>query len=345
MFSMSDIRKYAFFHFKKSLIRLAVAAIVGLILVDSFVLDVYYTTGRSGDKDHYLYISFTTFFLFFSFLAMVMPILELHPFHNRCALDTFFSIPCKRSSLLLTHIFNGALQILIILILTCTWTAIRFIKFPEIEVFNMLPFFIGILSLSLAFYFINCFAFLTANRIIDGVILTLLFIGVPLALLVFMIEIADSLGRFSETEFFNLSAPLNMMILTEYFEDLFSDSNWRIDNAVLSTGVNLGILFTIFLGLAAIVLCVWLFKKKKAEKAGAISDAWWGYPFLIPFLGFNLVIYFGSFLWGVLVGIMAFIGYVIYRRSARLKIHEWILIGAITILGCIPENLIKLLLP
>ncbi len=341
---MTNTGKYFLFHFKKTLIRLAVIVLAGLILTDGTVLSWYNSQTPAGVSTIYYNVNFYMMCFYYALVALVVPILELASFHNKCALDTFFSVPIRRTSLVLTHMTNGALQISISLFLSCFWATVKIAKIPDVILFNMLPFFLGMLLLMLAYYSVNCFAFLSANRVVDGALLAVLYTGVPIALYIFAERVMDSLDLYSRNGVFNISPVISMSALTDYFEHLFSSGGYRYSPPIFTFAENLSVLLSILIGFAAVLLSIWLFCRKRAEKAGGISDAWWGYPILVPFFGFNLVMHGGSFLWGVFVGIMVFIGYVIYRRSPRLRIHEWILLGIITLIGILDVDFIEMFL-
>ena len=79
------------------------------------------------------------------------------------------------------------------------------------------------------------------------------------------------------------------------------------------------------IGIAAAVGYVYRFAKKGAEKAGEISESWFGYRILIPIYGYCLIFLttesfvsvFSVLYW--LIFALMIIGYVVYRRSFRLK--------------------------
>ena len=74
------------------------------------------------------------------------------------------------------------------------------------------------------------------------------------------------------------------------------------------------------IGIAAAVGYVYRFAKKGAEKAGEISESWLGYKILIPIYGYCLIFLVSDFsVLSWLIFALMIIGYVVYRRSFRLK--------------------------
>lgn len=87
------------------------------------------------------------------------------------------------------------------------------------------------------------------------------------------------------------------------------------------------------IGIASAVGYVVAFVKKGAEKAGEISSSLFGYKLLIPIYGYSLLMLFDWLEFDsldfmvVLIFIAMVIGYIIYRRSFRLKASDLIFTG------------------
>jgi hypothetical protein len=86
-----------------------------------------------------------------------------------------------------------------------------------------------------------------------------------------------------------------------------------------------------FLWLAVYVACAYgyfrTFARKGVEKAGEVSDTWFGYRLLIPIYGFMMVRQGGFDILTVLWLIMMFIGYIIYRRGMRFTKSDIIVLA------------------
>ena len=214
---MTNTGKYSLFHFKKTLVRLAVIILAGLIVTDATILSYYKSKMINGTTSIYYNVNFYVMYFYYVLVAIVVPFLELRSFHNKCALDTFFSVPIRRTSLLLSHMTNGALHIAISLLLSCFWATVKIARIPDVILYNMLPFFLGMLLLTLAYYSINCFAFLSANRAGDGAMLAFLYTWVPIAFYIVYERILDRLKVYTRDAIFHFSPVISMSTLSDYF--------------------------------------------------------------------------------------------------------------------------------
>ena len=80
------------------------------------------------------------------------------------------------------------------------------------------------------------------------------------------------------------------------------------------------------IGIAAAVGYFVTFVKKGAEKAGEISNSWFGYKLLIPLYGYSLLLQYDSLdFMTVAICILMVIGYVVYRRGFKLKLSDIII--------------------
>ena len=87
------------------------------------------------------------------------------------------------------------------------------------------------------------------------------------------------------------------------------------------------------IGVACAIGYFYTFKKKGAQLAGEISNSWFGYRLLIPIYGYSLHLLTGiEGLLTILIFAAMIIGYIIYRRSFKLKTSDLI----VTACGIIP---------
>ena len=86
------------------------------------------------------------------------------------------------------------------------------------------------------------------------------------------------------------------------------------------------------IGIAAAVGYVVSFAKKKAEKAGEISDSLFGYRILIPIYGLGLIFEMRSLsglnILSLLSWILMIVGYIICRRGFKFKTSDIVIMAA-----------------
>ena len=75
--------------------------------------------------------------------------------------------------------------------------------------------------------------------------------------------------------------------------------------------------------------------EKKAENAEQISSSWWGYKTLVPVYVFTISAQTTSWVGWCVTFIAAFVGFVVYRRSLKLKTVDWISLAVALLLGII----------
>ena len=83
------------------------------------------------------------------------------------------------------------------------------------------------------------------------------------------------------------------------------------------------------IGVASAVGYFVSFMQKGAEKAGEISDSWFGYKLLIPLCGYSLMLLLGEvdFIVMLIIFALMVVGYIVYRRSFRFKVSDYIFAG------------------
>jgi hypothetical protein len=206
----------------------------------------------------------------------------------------------------------------------------------------MLPYYFLSLLLGTVIYSVFMFLFNEGNTVADGVLFCLLWI--------FLLNIASYtvISQCLEQKLWPTSVVMNLTDwgiiytpinhLTVLFQDLIEinhPSQW--DRSVVSIKEHCYMFFVWgAVGIAAAIGYVLRFVKKGAERAGEISTSWLGYRILIPIYGYCLILLTASDSGPSTMSLLTFalmiIGYVIYRRSFRLKKSDIIVTAA----GLIP---------
>ena len=88
----------------------------------------------------------------------------------------------------------------------------------------------------------------------------------------------------------------------------------------------------IVVGIGSALGFVFTFGKPRAEKTQEVSESWVGSKLLIPLYAIAGMISFGD-VFVLVVFILAFVGYIIYRKGFHLKKWDWIMLGLLIPVG------------
>ncbi|MDR2828059.1 MAG: hypothetical protein LBV51_01395 [Acholeplasmatales bacterium] len=271
-------------------------------------------------------LSFVFVFIRFSFLK------------NKKEIDLYYSLPIKRSHIILTQTLFGLVQ------LVGAYTIAYWVGFIVLltrqNSFNLLPF--------LPFYFafipviIVCFLsgiviFLRANSVVDGILFVIMLIGLSYMLVLFITIKNPTFNNKNNNLLYLLEIHLIPAGIYNYFYTSInglqlsqliqkSEVGAVIGNIMLYAGGALG-------GYTATILTV---NNEKTENIGRTSDFIIGYKALIPIYSLLIILLFNDLIISLVVSILfSFVMYVIYRRSAKFKLADYICIASSIILGII----------
>lgn len=335
---MTTFKRYVLYRIKNSVLRTLIFTILSILVTQTVIRDCI-DLSRVENRTSGLFI----FATILGIVASLIPFIELAGFKNRRNLDTLFFFPIKREKMALAVYISGLFQVIVIY--TVTYVAGALFLATNTDYFAlgyMLPYYFLSLLLGAVIYSVFMFLFIEGNTVADGVLICLLWI--------FLLNIASytvirqcveqklwpTSTAMNLTEWGIIYTPINH--LTVLFQDLIEinhPSRW--DRSVVSIKEH-SYMFFVWgaVGIAAAIGYVFRFAKKGAEKAGEISTSWLGYRILIPIYGYCLILLTASDSGPSTMSLLAFvlmiIGYVIYRRSFRLKKSDIIVTAA----GLIP---------
>ena len=335
---MKIFSKYLGYRLEKSVPRTLIFAIIALAI--NFVT-VSESIGRSSVAYNETGIYILAIIL--GGLCTLIPILELSDFKNRRNLDTLFVFPINRWKMALVHYVSGLVQTVSVysLCFFSTWIYLEF----QTDYFALgYMFFYYILSLlvGIGIYSIFCFLFSQGNTEADGILFCFLWIF-ALFIVGWEIRVEFLKSFIFDTEYWESSAnfasdwgmiysPLNN--LTVIFQDLIEvnqhSQEYYSTGAYAARYMSDCYMFFVWgaLGIAATVGYFITFIKKGAEKAGEISDSWFGYRVLIPAYGYSLLLMFDlDMIMTVLVFALMIGAYVVYRRGFKFKPSDIIVTG------------------
>ena len=339
---MKTILRYFKHHAKDSLIRLAIITFICLVIVTLVTNGVNETyirqTERSLELTQYGYYESDWaldpqlgYFVAISvILTTLLPMLELSCFNNRRYLDSAFSFPISRISLISVNLINGFLQFLIAYTVSFIWYAITLlpcvskISYPALWSF----FFISLLC-SLFYYSVNAFFFSICNSSVDGFLTASAcqFILCPL-----LLTLDDMFNQHITEESVLTILWMPLVYTCNYFTrvskgyEATPDFETNNPYAMLIYLIVIPILTALF-----VAGTLYFFNKRRAESAGEISRTAFSYATLIP-VCVAMLIYWALNAEATIISLFALIfstvGYIIYRRSVKLKIFDIIVIAA-----------------
>lgn len=277
--------------------------------------------------------------------ATVIPVLETAGFKNRRNLDTLYFLPINRFNLALAHYISGLIQLLVIYTVSFIGAIPILLGYAEhFSLIHLIPYYFLSLLIGIIMYSFFIFVFGKANTVADGIICGILWMfAAALCMEASFGIIQEYFGvTLRGTEFYYhidkigiwgiVYVPINN--LTMIYQDIIET---RADNFKKQVEAIRELSYMFWVWGGAAVACVYgyfrEFIKKGAEKAGEISDSWFCYKLLIPIYGIAgaIVLDFMDNVTGIIIVILAVIGYVIYRRSFMLKKYDIVNIAVITV--------------
>ena len=321
---MKSFARYLSYRLEQSILRTVVFTVLSVLLAQNVISDAI-----RGEPE-YATSGLSILAVIISIFSAVIPMMESARFKKRRNLDAIFSFPISRGQLALVNYLSGWIQVFVIY--SVTFTAAYPLWASKSDLFalsHLLPYYLFSIGIGLVMYSFFLFLFGEANSVTDGVIFCIL--GIYLLYLLsssVCLLLSINMNQFDFDLFWmNAFAPIDK--LTTLFQDrihlIYQDPYYGIRFAVKSF-----YMFAVWavIGVACTVGYFLSFVRQKAEKAGDISDSWFGYRTMVPIYAYS------AFLWvsgiefvGIIIWILMFAGYFIYRRSFRLKVSDIVVIA------------------
>ena len=331
--------------------RTLVLSVLALLLAFTFITTTiwtgdYYT--QNGQKQFTTTVTGSVSVLGFiaAVLATIIPILELLGFKNRRNMDALLVLPVSRTKMALAHYLNGMLEMLFINAICFLMGIFKLLPAAYVfPIWAMLPFYALLMLSAILLYSIFFFIFMQANTIADGVIFMALH-SVLGMLVVAMIE-ENANVRISDMQWSYFSPYSPVAFTTSLFERFITPQvryvtdegpSALISKAVTKLGWDsLNTFYMVLwcvIAIAAFVGFLYFFKNLRPERIGGISNSPFGYMTLIPAFALSYILAgLSGITWGVIILITSIVGYIIYRRSVRLKLPDLICLGVIALIS------------
>ena len=339
--------RYLSYRIKNSLLRTLIFTVLSILITQTVLAECIHWENPEYRASG-LYIFATMLGIF----ASIIPFFELAGFKNRRNLDTLYFFPIKRESMALAHYISGFVQVF--LIYTVTYVVGFFFLAAKTDCFDllpMLPYYFLSLLLGLVIYSIFMFLFTQANSVADGVLFCLLWIFLLWLVAATLLGVINyrntveinqsSVWRTGEqlSSWGIIYAPINnLTILYQDVIEINNPSGWNREAGEIWEHAYMFLVWTM-IGIAAAVGYFVTFVKRRAEKAGEISNSWFGYKTLIPIYGCSLIFEMRSSSGLNPLSLVSFalmiVGYIVYRRGFRFKKSDIIVMAAGLILAFI----------
>ena len=340
---MKTTLRYFKHHAKDTLIRAAIITFICLVIVTMVAQGVnetyqrqkeysenWYVYGYSEDFTWTLDPSLGFFVAFSAILTTLLPMLELACFNSRKYLDSAFSFPIARISLISVNLINGFLQFLAAYTLSFIWYTIALlpcadkISYPALWSF----FFISLLC-SLFYYAVNAFFFSVCNSTVDGFLTAAAWQFIIALILVTLCEMFD--GNFEE-EIILTILWMPLVQICDYFSSMSRGRSVVVPDLGTDNPYAMLIYLIVVPILTALFVAgmLYFFNKKRAESAGEISNTPFSYKVLLPVCT-GMLLYWSidaPEILPILALIFSTVGYIIYRRTVKLKIFDIVVIAA-----------------
>lgn len=300
-------------------------------LTTDFIGPTYYSHYESEvAKNSLVYIPAVILLI----LSYVVPVMQFSYRMKRRSTDLWYSLPIRRSELVLVRTIGGIALILVPYTVSY-WLGFAVIACSE-NMFSLgwyVPLYFAAVPAALCLFGINSFCFTRANTMHDGIIFI---IALNLALIMPYLFLINYYYRYVSgfvqycLGLLPFIAPIHIFISFDILilNRAMSSANQLIISCVLCAIEGAAAYFGLFRTAS----------KHKSENAGQISDSLFGYKTLIPWYVFFSCVttvstsgIFGMISIPLISLIMNFIygliAYFVYRRSFRIKKYDLLVLG------------------
>ena len=332
------MKKMFLYYFRRRLpamIILMIAMAVMTIIIQSQSSYINYSQSgdyrieTAGQTNPFIYLS-----IVLSVIVTIIPIMEFSFKMKRRSVDLYYSLPIKRIKLYICKYFVGLAEFLILYIPQWLISFIWLATLPSVSnIYDMsysIYFMLASLGYGILIYTFLTFFYTMGNTLIDGII----FMALASCFLPTLMNVMYSLilgANYSDRTFY--------MRFFFIYSPLFDISGKMHANMISGTypPINpLGIILNIALAILASIAFFFIHSEKNnAELVGDESDTIFGYKLFIPLYmvtSFKLISSSISALW-VVIGLVGYLFYCIYRKSFRIKRNDIITLGVSIIIG------------
>ena len=273
-------------------------------------------------------------YVFGVIFSSFIPVMEFKFKTNKIMVDQAYSLPVKRERYYLAKYVVGLIETLFPLVV-CGLVSFLYVMCSK-HIYNLwyvLPYLLMLLLITAGVYSIFVFFFIKGNTVFDGIV-NMFFISCFLMALTSAIDAYVNVSKVLRTagEYF-IFAPFNNIYV--FFNNLVKGGTVEEFTHRYGFGTLIPALIYIILGVVSVFGIILASKNEKAEDATQISNSYFSYRTFIPTYLFLIMIgYYVDVLLYVLVVLTAgFIGYIMYRKTVKIKKIDIIILFSSTLAG------------
>lgn len=258
------------------------------------------------------------------------------------SVDAHYSLPMRREGLYFVKTLIGLILTFVpYTVAFFMGTAVVAMRENLYEMQYLFLYYLFSLPLGVLLYGFYAFIFTRANTVGDGVVFMLAWTFVVELVLCVILELFRYWGFQAALPFLNDGDAFGMCHLSIGLFVQIADVCGDLLRSATTGSVSLHtVAFAILSGAGAWALLFLSLKKEKAENAEQISSSWWGYRILIPVYLAGVVGGSNTLLGWCLTWIAAFVGFVVYRRSVKLKASDWLSLLAALVVGVLISSIL-----
>ena len=275
-------------------------------------------------------------------LCTVIPVIELGELKNKRNADVTYSLPVDRRKMCVAHFANGFIQILAVYACAAITAAMIIVSNGKGHLYlqYLPPLLLLPIPAALFLYAYFSYLFNEANSVVDGCVSIASGILMPFMLFLslstfdlyingkFVITVVDRLQTRAFPYF-----PITKIV--GIFSDALTHRNLSFSYDELDIAM---IVVWCIIGILAAIGFYFSFSRKRVETIGDISSSWVSYKSIIPLAMFCITVaidHSGDFFIVIIGAIAAIIGYMLYRRSFKIKMIDIISIGGAVALAIV----------
>ena len=290
-------------------------------------------------ENTYLALSMNTILLT-GFLAFY----ELQFKMKKVGVDQMYSLPLKKEKIYLGKFLAGYGTFFVAFTCSFVAAALSICAFGDFSFKYLIFLYLSNLLMGLLFYGLIFFIVYAQNTLVDAIFNVLMFLLLFALGISAINKVTDHLFQFhfisrwslDEISFFPFGF---ILLLNQYFTLGLAGMNSSSMNERNALGRNGLISAICYIIIFVIFVFVFLYKlkKDKPEKVNQISDSYFSYRIMIPFIiitSFLNIFYINAFTY-LLFLLLAYLLYVMYQRKLKLNRRSWIMMGVIALINLI----------
>ena len=347
---MKSFKQYLFHRIKATWVLTAVLCLFAVIITATTVRAYRYTYWNTvydemgmPTKEEVLVETarvrnLDTVFFILCGLCVVVPVLELGGLKNKRNADTMYSLPIDRRKMGAAHFLNGFLQILAVYLCMAVTASIPIIRegYGFLHLQYLTPLMLLPIPAALLLYAYYSFLFNEANSTVDGC----LFIASGTFMPFILYGTLQNYSIYSDGKYVSTFLDkIDSLAAFPYFPivkivDIFEGGLNNRNNGIIAYSYDkydiAMIIVWCVIGLLSALGFYLAFSRKRVERIGDISSAPVGYKTIIPLCMFCVTALIGNtgdFFIVAIAAIAAVIGYMLYRRSFKIKWYDLASIG------------------